>query len=195
MRRIIVAVAYLPTAFIFLIICLYLLLASLPRQVVAESDNNFEPPQNFFKFYAALPAVFGVQNSAITSGDARPYILERFIKKYYPDSPLLPYTHYMVNIADRYNLHFALLTAIAMQESNLCKFIPENSRNCWGLGIYGDKVWRFDSYEEAIEEVAKTLSRYARKGRLQPEEIMQLYTPRSEGSWARAVRKFMNEME
>ena len=186
--------AWLPTAVCFLFFCLFTLTRTQPPQV--KKDHVFATTvENAFKFYAALPAVLGGQNSAIIAGDARPFILEKFIKKYHPSSPLLPYTHFIVDASDRYNLHFALMVAIAMQESNLCKVIPENSRNCWGLGIYGDKIWHFENYEDAIENVAKTLSKYATKGRLQPEEIMQLYTPSSNGTWSFAVRKFMDEMQ
>ena len=35
---------------------------------------------------------------------------------------------------------YRLLPAIAMQESTLCRSIPVDSHNCWGWGIYGDKV-------------------------------------------------------
>ncbi len=194
MRRILVAVAWLPAALSFLFVCLVMLSAqSKPSRFTHASLPLFF--ENDFKYYAALPAVLGSQNSSIITGDARPLILERFIKTYNKDSPLLPYTYFLVDVADRDNLEFSLMTAIAMQESNLCKHIPENSKNCWGLGIYGDKIWRFNTYEEAIEAVGKTLSKYASKGRLQPEEIMEIYTPSSNGSWAHAVRKFMDDMK
>ena len=189
------AFLYVPIATIFLFVCLFALSSHGRPVVPVFAADVKDTVDNSFNFYAALPAVLGSQNSVIISGDARPYILEKFIKGYYPDSPLLPYTQNLVDTADRYNLDFRLMVGIAMQESNLCKRIPENSRNCWGLGIYGDKVWRFDSYEEAIEAVGKTLSKYATKGRLQPEEIVKLYTPSSNGSWERAVRLFMEKME
>ena len=53
-----------------------------------------------------------------------------------------------------------------MQESNLCRrLIPENSYNCWGGGIYGTTVTRFDSYDDAIETVGKGLKKtYIDKG-------------------------------
>lgn len=195
MSRFILAFIYVPIATVFLFVCLFALSMHGRPTVPVFAAEVKDTVDNSFNFYAALPAVLGSQNSVIISGDARPYILEKFIKTYYPESPLLPYTQNLVDTADRYNLDFRLMVGIAMQESNLCKKIPEGSRNCWGLGIYGDKVWRFESYEEAIEAVGKTLSKYATKGRLQPEEIVKLYTPSSNGSWEHAVRHFMEKME
>lgn len=193
MKRLALVFLYFPCTILFLLF----LLVRMPaiKNVAGAETYSDSKVENSFKFYAALPAIFGSENSQIITGDARPYILQRFILKYYKESPLLPFTQYLVDTSDQYNLDFRLLTAIAMQESNLCKRIPEGSRNCWGHGIYGDKVLRYDSYEEAILDVSKTLSKYALKGRLQPEEIMQLYTPSSNGSWAFAVRKFMDIMK
>ena len=149
---------------------------------------------NEYHLYASVPEVLGTFTSFFKTGDARPEILRKFFKKY--DSDLEPQSEYFVQIADIYNLDFRLLPAIAMQESNLCKKIPEDSFNCWGFGIYGDKVTRFTSYETAIETVAKTLrSEYNDKGLLSAEEIQSKYTPSSNGSWASAVSHFMNEMK
>src|SRR5688572_4674582 len=62
--------------------------------------------------------------------DARPHIVANFLERH--GSPLKPYDHfgqYLVDIADKYELDFRLMPAIAMQESNLCKKIPEGSYN------------------------------------------------------------------
>lgn len=186
---------FLPVVMLTLVINFYLLLFTPLGVSRAKIDGQTVVLQNKFNFYAVLPAVLGIQNSSFFTADDRPRILENFIKKYFPDSPLLPYTYYFVETADRYGLHYTLLVAIAMQESHLCKYTPPNSNNCWGLGVYGDKVWRFDTYEEGISALGKTLSRYQTKGRVEPEEIMKLYTPGSDGSWARAVDHFMDEMQ
>jgi len=58
-----------------------------------------------------------------------------------------------------------------MQESNLCKKQLKDSFNCWGFGIYGKKVTRFDSYKQAIYTVTKTLAnQYKAKGLKTAEE-------------------------
>lgn len=196
MHRVFPLVAFIPIVMLVFFLNFYLLLYTpVGMKLAGSSRRNAIVLNNKFNFYAVLPAILGIQNSSFFTGDARPKQLEDFIKKYHAASPLLPYTYFLVETADRYNLHYTLLVAIAMQESHLCRFIPRDSNNCWGLGIYGDKVWRFATYEEAIDALGRTLSKYQSKGRVQPEEIMQLYTPGSDGSWARAVRHFMDEMQ
>lgn len=149
---------------------------------------------NEYQLYAAVPESLGNFTTNIKTGDARPEILRRFLEMH--DSPLATHSQALVDVADNYNLDFRLLPAISMQESNLCKKIPQDSYNCWGFGIYGDKVTKFDSYEQAFEAVAKTLrSKYVDKGLLTPEEIQSKYTPSSNGSWARSVSHFMEQMK
>ncbi len=128
--------------------------------------------------------------------DARSANLKRFIRKYYPQSPLYDLTDYIVEVSDKYGLDYRLLVAIAMQESNLCKRIPKDSYNCWGWGIYGDKVTRFSSYKEGIETVARGLKiNYIDKGYTTIFSIMRKYTPPSKGSWGKAVLKFFMILE
>ena len=111
------------------------------------------------------------------------------------NSPLEQFAPDIVRTADKYGLDYRLLSSIAMQESNLCKKIIKDSYNCWGFGIYGTKVTRFQSYPEAIETVSKTLAKeYKNKGFETPEQIMKKYTPSSNGSWARGVNHFMNQL-
>jgi hypothetical protein len=83
-----------------------------------------------------------------------------------------------------------------MQESTLCKKIPKDSYNCWGFGIYGGKVTRFDNYPEAIHTITKTLAvKYKKDGLHTPEEIMQRYTPSSNGSWAKGVNLVFKSLQ
>ena len=84
-----------------------------------------------------------------------------------------------------------------MQESTLCRSIPVDSHNCWGWGIYGDKVIMFSSYEEAVKTVANGIKKeYLDKGLTTASKIMEKYTPSSpNGSWAYAVNKFLRDLE
>ncbi len=136
-------------------------------------------------------------NHTYTSADSRPALVKNYLKKY--GSVLEPYSDEIVAVSDEYDLDYRLLVAIAQQESNLCKKIPENSFNCWGFGIYGDKVTRFDNYSQAFEIIAKTLKKnYIDQGLDTPEKIMAKYTPPSlelGGPWARGVSQFLSEME
>jgi hypothetical protein len=144
--------------------------------------------------YAALPTADNLFYSQIDQTDSRTELVRQFFKKY--RSPLEPYAEDVVTIADKYGLDFKLIPAIAMQESNLCLKAPANSFNCWGFGIYGGKVTRFDSYTQGIEAVTKTLAtKYKADGLETPEEIMARYTPNSKGSWAQGVNQFMAELQ
>lgn len=180
------------------ILAAIILLFSFPNLLTTNKtvipEQNPGLGLNEYQLYAAVPEVLGSFTSDIQTGDARSEILRNFFLKH--KSPLEPLSEYFIEVADIYNLDFRLLPAIAMQESNLCKKMPDDSNNCWGFGIYGGKVLKFDSFEEAIETVAKTIrSKYVDKGLLSPEEIQAKYTPSSNGSWARAVTQFMEEMQ
>jgi hypothetical protein len=119
--------------------------------------------------------------------------VRQFLLRY--NSPLEPYAVDVVNAADEYGLDYRLIPAIAMQESTLCKRIPVGSNNCWGFGIYGSTVTRFSDYKEGIYTVTKALAtRYKDRGLVTPEQIMTMYTPSSNGSWARSVNHFMNQL-
>jgi hypothetical protein len=140
-----------------------------------------------------LPEVLGAFSFSVKSEDAIPEIIRQYLAKY--QSPLLPHADFLVNTARKYKIDPRLLVAIAQQESNLCKKIPDNSHNCWGWGIHSQGTLKFDSYPEAINAVAKGLSeRYLGQGLNTPEEIMGIYTPLSDGSWARGVQQFLDEM-
>ncbi|OGM32837.1 hypothetical protein A2803_05885 [Candidatus Woesebacteria bacterium RIFCSPHIGHO2_01_FULL_44_21] len=143
--------------------------------------------------FAALPGELATIDAQVGSSDARAEILRKYLTRY--DSPLMPYADYIVAMADKYEMDFRLTTAIAQQESNLCKVIPEGTSNCWGWGIHSQGTLGFESYEEGIKIVTEGLKReYINKGLLIPENIMQKYTPLSDGSWAYGVRLFMEEM-
>lgn len=126
--------------------------------------------------------------------DPRVAYLKSFLRRY--DSELYEHAAFIVDTADKYGIDYRLLPAIAMQESNLCRVIPHGSHNCWGWGIYGGKVTRFESYPAAIEAVSKGLKEgYVDQGLTTPELIMRKYTPSSNGSWASGVNFFLNRIE
>lgn len=187
---------WFPTTLTTIALAAFLLLSTTNasgREKVIPTYQGENLGVNEYQLYAAIPEVLENFTENIKTGDARGEIVRKFLEMH--NSPLVPYSQLLVKTADTYNLDFRLLPAIAMQESNLCKKMPEESYNCWGFGIYGDKVTRFSSFEEAIETVAKTIrSKYVDKGHLTIEEIQAKYTPASRGSWARSVEHFMNQM-
>lgn len=133
-------------------------------------------------------------DGAVIKRDPRVAYLKQFFRKY--DSDLYDHAEFVVAMADRYEIDYRLIPAIAMQESNLCRVIPVNSFNCWGWGIYGGKVTRFASYQEGIETVSRGLKKYyVDQGLKTPDQIMQKYNPSSNGSWAYGVNFFFKAIE
>lgn len=145
--------------------------------------------------FEAIPPVENRIATAVTAADARPEILRQYLRKY--NSPLEPFADLLVKVADENSFDFRWMVAIAQQESNLCKRIPPNSYNCWGWGIYGDKVTRFASYEDAIVRIAPQFkNKFLKHGPdTEAAKVMETYTPPSDGSWAFGVNQFMGEME
>ena len=139
--------------------------------------------------------VKGVE-TIVETQDARAQLVGNFLERH--NSPLTPYDHYgkvFVDLADKYNIDFRLLPSIAMQESNLCKVIPEGSYNCLGFGVTSKATLTFPSFDANFERAAKDLKRYyLDKGLTTPELIMSKYTPSSDGSWASSVNQWMAEM-
>ena len=150
--------------------------------------------QNNNVSYAALPTSQNVLGDSMSPQDARVAIVADFFKKY--NSDLAPFAQNVVLSADKYGLDYRLIPAIAMQESTLCKKAPKNSYNCWGFGIYGGKVTKFNNYPDAIDTVTKTLAtQYKQNGLETPEQIMAKYTPSNNGDWADSVNLFMNQLQ
>jgi hypothetical protein len=146
------------------------------------------------QIFASLPSSYPEISGEVLAADARGEIIKDYLKNF--NSPLEPYAYLIVNTADKYGLDFRLITAIAQQESNLCKNYPEGTFNCWGWGIHSQGTLGFSSFEEGIEEVSKGLKEnYIKEGYITPEVIMTKYTPLSNGSWAKGVNKFLTDME
>lgn len=182
--------AFLLTIFFALTPIILVLSLSLLSYSFQKNSLTFSTPK---VAYAALPPSSGILTAKIEKKDIRLTLVKEFFSLYKSD--LLPYAEDVIDSADKYGLDYRLIPAIAMQESNLCKKSPKNSNNCWGFGIYGKKVTRFDNYKEAIDTVTKTLAKeYKAKGLHTPEEIMSRYTPSSNGSWAYSVNHFMKQL-
>jgi len=147
-----------------------------------------------FSSYAALPEILGQVAGSFTSADSRPVLIKNYLAKY--QSPLLPYSDLIFQLAEKYEIDFRLPLAIAQCESNVCKKIPPDSYNCWG---FENGATRFSSWEHALERVFKTLKEgYIDKGLLTPQQIMPKYAPpavENGGSWARCVDQYLKEME
>lgn len=162
--------------------------------IAVAASNLIASPQSGLKVYASLPTKTASVSDEVGMADARGEIVKQYLQSY--NSPLTPYSDYIVQEADLYSLDFRLTTAIAQQESNLCKAIPPDSFNCWGWGIHSKGTLGFSSFEQGIDEVSKGLRQeYLDKGYNSVEDIMSKYTPLSNGSWAVGVNTFMSDMQ
>lgn len=145
------------------------------------------------QLFAALPEAVSDISTAIITGDARPVIISQYLDS--QKSPLAPYSDFLFEMSEKYGLDYRLMIAIAQCESNLCKKAPPNSYNCWG---FENGSTKFLSWEQAIEQVAKTLKEeYLDQGLVTPEEIMPKYAPPSVekgGPWAKCVNQFIKEL-
>lgn len=163
------------------------------KEVLQASAKNYLSTSGV-RVYASLPTYTSSISEEIETGDARVEIVKQYLEKY--NSPMTSHEAKIVETADKYGLDFRLITAIAQQESNLCKIIPPETYNCWGWGIHSEGTLGFNSFEEGIETVSAGLKKnYIDKGYTTVEEIMNKYTPMSNGSWANGVNTFMAEMQ
>lgn len=123
--------------------------------------------------------------------DFRPIYVSNFLK----NTPLEPYSNYIVEVSDRYQIDYRLIPAIAMKESGAGRAIDESTHNAWGFEN-GKTAW--PSWESALDDVAKTFkNRYADRGLKTPDEIMPLYAPPqllTGATWAKEVNKYFEEL-
>ncbi len=172
-------------------------LVSIQKSALADqtpTESIVLHPQSGVKVFASLPMNIPSVSGSPQAADARSEIIKQYLEYY--NSPLVPLSGFIVQKADEYGIDFRLTTAIAQQESNLCKIIPPGSYNCWGWGITGESTLGFNSYAEGIDTVSKGLRiGYIDKGYKTVEQIMSIYTPASNGSWAKGVNEFMTAMQ
>ncbi len=152
---------------------------------ITDNKNNYKLEDiSHNKDYKAVAGI----------ADGRAANLKTFFRKY--NSPLYNHAETIVRVSDENKFDYRLLPAIAMQESNLCRVIPYESFNCWGWGIYGTTVTKFESYDEAIETVGRGIKdHYIDQGLTTASQIMEKYTPSSNGSWAHGVNTFLKALE
>lgn len=162
-------------------------------QILDEIESGYPVNDQFAQ--SAKPANDEEIEEDVGIADARVANLKRFFRRY--NSPLYDHAEFVVTTADKYGMDYRLLPAIAMQESGLCRVIPPNSFNCWGWGIYGNTVTRFEDYEDAIDTVSRGLKKnYIDHGLVTASQIMSKYNPGSpNGSWANSVNGFIESLE
>ncbi len=172
-------------------------LVYLSSSAFQNSNENKISTQNLQEsslIYSPLVDNFPAIGIEITKEDARSELIKKFTQKY--NSPLMNYSAFIVEMADKYNVDWRLTTAIAMKESGGCRVIPEGSFNCWGWGIHSQGTLKFKSFEEGIEKVTKGLKEeYFDKGYKTLEEIMGKYANPNSTTWAQDVSFYMSQIQ
>lgn len=169
--------------FLFLAV-LFLLTAFTPRHVEAANKTAvtsavLSDPHGYF--------------SLTVKKDNRAAILEEYFKSY--DSPLAPHAKTFVKEADKNNLDWRLVAAIAGGESTFGHAIPPYSFNAWGYGVYGNNVRRFASWDEGIAVVSKAI----RTDYLYDSPVTNVYQIgakyAADPNWPNKTLKFMGEID
>lgn len=199
MKRLFLFFAWLPAALATLFFSLKTFshiskIKDIQYLITAESRYLASSSKSFLA-YAAIPRTTQDFKTAIKTGDARPVIIDLYFSRF--NSPMQGYGKFIIEMAEKYNVDPYLFIAIAQQESNLGKKMPsEDCHNAWGYGIHSRGTLCFASWEEGIETVMKGLkNRFIDKGYAEPQDIMKLYTPLSQGSWADGVQQFISDMK
>ena len=123
----------------------------------------------------------------------RAQVLKKFFERY--DSPLVNYADTFVKVADAYGIDYTLLPAISCMESTCGKFMPADSNNAFGWGVYGGTYIKFETHDEAIETVGEGLNEnYFSKGWDTIDEIAPIYTPPNSTHWKSGVKYFTNQI-
>ncbi len=110
------------------------------------------------------------------------------LEKYFADnfSPFRGKGQNFIDVADKYDLDWTLLPAIANLESQLGKVVPAYSYNPYG---WNGGRYHFASWENANEIVASGLrTRYAPTGVITPWRIGRMYA--ESPTWAERVSRY-----
>ena len=126
--------------------------------------------------------------------DVRISILRAVLEGY--KSPLAAEADSFIFYADKYQLDWRLVAAIAGVESTFGKRIPTNSYNAWGWAVYTGKQngASFESWEKGIATVSEGLrTQYMDMEAVTIEQIGRRYA--ASRAWPRSVRFFLTKIE
>jgi hypothetical protein len=126
--------------------------------------------------------------------DNRAERLEKYLS--FQNSPMAESASDFVKEADRLGLDWRLVAAISGNESLFGWYIPENSYNGWGWGVWTGTNYgsNFQNWEEGITAVSEGLkSDYIDQGLTTIDQIGQKYA--ADPEWAWKVQHFMDEIQ
>jgi hypothetical protein len=140
-----------------------------------------------------IPVGF-IGNEIDTGKEDKILALEAFFEK--QKSPLLENAETFVEVAEKYDLDYRLLPAIACMESSCGKRLIQGSYNPFGWGVHGNSAIYFKSFDEAIETVGKGIhEKYVSRGLDTPEKMAPVYTPPNSVNWKNGVNFFIGKIE
>ena len=126
--------------------------------------------------------------------DERPARLRAYLAAH--NSPMEEDAEHFVSEADRLNLDWKLVAAIAGVESTFGKHIPTNSYNGWGWGVFTGQQdgIHFASWKDGITQVSEGLRyKYVDRGAVTVEQMGRIYA--ASPVWAQKVNFFLKSIE
>jgi len=105
-------------------------------------------------------------------------------------------SEHFIREADRLNLDWKLVAAIAGVESYFGRHIPKNSYNAWGWAIFTGRAdgRHFDGWKDGITVVSQGIKeKYVNRGSNTVWTIGPIYA--ADSSWAWKVNHFMEEID
>jgi hypothetical protein len=128
------------------------------------------------------------------TADKRAQKLRAFLDTY--NSPLAQEADTFVEEADRYNMDWRLVAAIAGTESTFGKHIPSGSYNAWGWGIPtgAQSGIGFKNWKDGIATVTAGLHKnYIKRGAETLSQIGSIYA--ASPAWAAHVGFFLDKID
>lgn len=152
----------------------------------------------FLRFFAVEVRATELVNIPIESNeivakklDREAQILQKYLGKH--NSPMQDHAQDFIDAANKYDLDWKMLPAIAGVESTFGKHIP-GGYNAYGWGVYGTQAIYFNSWTDGIFTVARGLrENYLNKGLKDPFAINKVYAESTH--WGSRVTFFMNDLE
>lgn len=158
-------------------------------------SNDVSTPK--YSIYSSKPIVAGIASAGIGQDDARAARIDAIFEEY--NCPIRGMGKVFVSEAEKNDIPYWLVAAIAFQESSCGKYTPKvegsESSNLWGWGVWGEHIYMFEDVDEGIGIVSKYMAEnFYSQGITDPCLIMKTYTPPSNGSWCKGVKFFRDQI-
>lgn len=160
-----------------------------------DLSNKVNSPK--YSIYSSKPVVAGVATAGIGQDDARAARIDAIFEEY--NCPIRNKGNVFVEEAEKNDIPYWLVAAVAFQESSCGKYTPKvegtESSNLWGWGVWGEHIYMFENVDEGIGVVSKYMAEnFYSQGITDPCIIMKTYTPPSNGSWCKGVKFFRDQI-